>query len=356
MAYLWALIVRNPIGFCRFLYAFGTHVILLSLRQALLPGWPAYQSFRTQLQRAYWASSLLVFPELIRGPPVTDLDCPPARARRVGVDWTGYVIPGSRDLKYKQPNNGLQCVVLFAHGGGYARGEARMYLDYMKRWIEGALEEGLNLTFLSVEYPLSDEAPCPAQQEAFLKAYKYVLDEGVAPKDIIFMGDSAGGGLCVLSLLEAKNRGLPQPAGGVLLSPWMDVSLRSFQGGNALVETDFLVNANEVVPMMASAWLKGKPATSPAVNPLFCTPVDFQGLCPLLIFVGGGECMLQDSKDLASLCRAGGVPHHLEVEWGQLHVYGLGHKWVSPAVRQKTDRMIYRWVKDCAAGRMCRDA
>lgn len=44
------------------------------------------------------------------------------------------------------------CLVLYAHGGGYARGEARMYLNYMERWQREAEKVGLELTFLSVEY------------------------------------------------------------------------------------------------------------------------------------------------------------------------------------------------------------
>lgn len=43
-------------------------------------------------------------------------------------------------------------------------------------------------------YPaLSTEAPHPAQRDAFLKAYQYLLDQGVPVTRIVFMGDSAGG-------------------------------------------------------------------------------------------------------------------------------------------------------------------
>jgi hypothetical protein len=83
----------------------------------------------------------------------------------------------------------------------------------MDRWVKGAAEAGLEIVFLSVEYrtlyvrsfreaskilltaniALTHEAPQPAQQEAFLNAYHYVLNSGISPKNIIFMGDSAGG-------------------------------------------------------------------------------------------------------------------------------------------------------------------
>ncbi|KAF9892983.1 hypothetical protein FE257_012394 [Aspergillus nanangensis] len=352
MVQLWKLLLQSPIRSCRFLYTFTVQVSLTLLRAILLPSLPRYQSLRQLLHRAYWSSSSYYFPELIHRLPVTD--CAPTRARKVGADWTGYVIPGTHDLESygvtKTAGGVPWCVVIHAHGGGYARGEARMYLNYMERWVKGAEEAGLEITFLGVEYPLTDEAPNPAQQEAFLKAYQYVLERGIPSKNVIFMGDSAGGGLCVLSGLEAIRRNLPQPAGSVLMSPWMDMSLDSFRGGNALVETDYIVGANLTVPTFTAAWLNGTPADSPLVNPLCCSAAEFQGLNPLLILVGGGEFAYQEGKDLAKLATQAGVRHHLEIEWGQMHLYALGSKWVSPAVRRKTDGMIYRWILDCLAG------
>lgn len=151
----------------------------------------------------------------------------------------------------------------------------------------------------------------------------------------------------MLSALEAQAQGLPQPSGSVLISPWIDMALKSFQGGNALVETDYLVGGNLTVPVFSAAWLNGVSPTSPDVSPLHRTAAEIHDLNPLLILVGGGEFALQDSKDLAALCKRAKLPHHLEVEWGQMHLYGLGSKWISPKVREKTDDMIYRWIGDC---------
>ncbi|KAL4889494.1 alpha/beta-hydrolase [Aspergillus ambiguus] len=346
MPQLWKLLLQNPIRFFKFLHAFIAQLSLIALEKLLLPGWPHVQSFRLRLHRAYWASSSYYFPELIHRLPVTN--CPSTRARRVGSDWTGYIIPGTKDIGGSKSDDAIAapCVIVYAHGGGYARGEARMYLNYMERWVSEARKTGIDLMFVSVEYPLTHEASHPAQLNAFLKAYEYVL-QNTSPEHIIFMGDSAGGGLCVLSCLEAKRRGLPQPAGAVLVSPWIDMSLESFQGGNALVQTDYVVGANSAVPEMAAAWLNGIPGTSPQVNPLFCSPTDFKNLCPQLILVGGGEFALQEAKSLATMCRNAGVRHHLEVEWGQMHLYALGSRWVSREVRLKTDRLIYWWIMDC---------
>lgn len=40
---------------------------------------------------------------------------------------------------------------------------------------------------------LSTDKSHPAQLDTFIQAYRYLLESGVAPENIVFMGDSAGG-------------------------------------------------------------------------------------------------------------------------------------------------------------------
>lgn len=149
MVKLWKLLLQSPLRSCRFLYAFGTQILLIGLKAILLPSLPQYQSLRLQFHRAYWSSSSYYFPEVIHRLPVTN--CPETRARRVGSKFAGYVIPGTAQLAVS-PGDKHRCIIIYAHGGGYARGEARMYLNYMDRWVNGAAEAGLEIVFLSVEY------------------------------------------------------------------------------------------------------------------------------------------------------------------------------------------------------------
>lgn len=142
----------SPVLSAKFTYTFAVQVVLVCLKFALLPHLPRYQSFRTQIHRAYWSSSSTIFFPIIHRLPVTG--CPEARARKIGSGWTAYVIPGTQKLEavVAEPRT---CVVVYAHGGGYARGEARMYLNYMERWQREAAELGLKIVFVSVEYRTS---------------------------------------------------------------------------------------------------------------------------------------------------------------------------------------------------------
>lgn len=46
----------------------------------------------------------------------------------------------------------------------------------------------------------------------------------ISPGNIVFAGDSAGGGLCVAALAVLRDLCLPMPAGAVLISPWVDLT------------------------------------------------------------------------------------------------------------------------------------
>ena len=160
------------------------------------------------------------------------------------------------------------------------------------------------------------------------------------------MGDSAGGGLSINSALHIKNSlQLPQPSCTILISPWHDMALSAYEGGNASVCSDFLVSANIGVPLMAKAFLGPYAPDDPDVNPLFRSVEEVKGLCPQLVFVGAAEFALSDSKDWARLCKRAGVECELQVEWGQLHVWALGSRWIEPELRRRTDERIVGWME-----------
>ncbi|OAL33777.1 hypothetical protein AYO20_06953 [Fonsecaea nubica] len=365
MKKLLLMLLKHPLRGLIFSYSFLVQILLLLLRRALLPHFPVYQSLRIQVQRAYMGSASLTFPDLTHRLPVGKM--PVRRARQIeGGSVPAYLIPGARDLAEfaaapVKSGRGQRCVVIYAHGGGYARGEARMYINYMERWIREASRAELDLVFVSVEYhelkndaqkadspdtALSVKESHPAQKKAFLEVYRYVLDQNIQPERIVFMGDSAGGSLCLLAQLDLRGVGLPQPAATILISPWLDMNCKVYQGGNGAVETDYFMVANHAVPALAKLFVGAFPADSPEVNPLHHAPEALDGLSPQLIFTGGAEFARYDSEKWAELCRAAGVECKLVIEWAQLHIYAVGSKFTDPAVRRKTDDIIIQWIKE----------
>src|SRR5207245_11403760 len=56
-------------------------------------------------------------------------------------------------------------------------------------------------------------------------ACEALLHNGIAPSDIAFAGESAGGGLAIATLVNARDHGLPLPAAAFVMSPYADLTL-----------------------------------------------------------------------------------------------------------------------------------
>ncbi|VDC05073.1 unnamed protein product [Peniophora sp. CBMAI 1063] len=126
---------------------------------------------------------------------------------------------------YRAEMDNLKCILYF-HGGGYYFGsidQERYTMQRMARKIHGRL--------LAVNYRLAPQYPFPCAIQDILAAYLYLINppEGalhraVSPSDIVVCGDSAGGGLTAALLQVIRDAGLPLPAGGILVSPWCDLT------------------------------------------------------------------------------------------------------------------------------------
>lgn len=155
MAKLYMLLLSNPVKSLLVLYTFCAQAFLVLLRHAVLAHIPQYQPLRIQLQRCYLSACSLHFPDLTHRLPTDEVHVTKARF----VDkkaFKAYVIPGTvsprhsfaKDRTLDRPG----AVIIYAHGGGYARGEAKMYLNYFNRWVSVAAEKGIDIVFVSVEY------------------------------------------------------------------------------------------------------------------------------------------------------------------------------------------------------------
>ncbi|NBD19662.1 alpha/beta hydrolase fold domain-containing protein [Aquabacterium fontiphilum] len=201
--------------------------------------------------------------------------------------------------------------VVYFHGGGYffcGLETHRPTCAYLARTAEAKV--------LSVDYRLAPEHVFPAAVDDALAWWKALLAQGVDPKNVVFGGDSAGGGLALACLLAAKAEGLPLPAGAVLFSPWTDLSC-SGETMRSLADADVMFNP-ESLPEAAALYLAGKPTDTPLASPLFA---DLTGLPPLLIYASEHEILLSDSTRLHERAKAQGVRSTLHLKPKMPHVW-----------------------------------
>ena len=201
-------------------------------------------------------------------------------------------------------------VLLFFHGGGFTIGSATSH-----RGIAARLSAAAGCSVLLPEYRLAPEHHFPAPVADSAAAYEYLTKgQNLAPAHIAFGGDSAGGNLVLSTMLALRERNEPLPRAGVLLSPWLDltVSLPSYD------EAEDPLNRKAGLGFMAKGYLNGADAKHPWASPLFA---DLRGLPPLLVQVGSRELVLGDSQELAKRAREAGVDVHLSVHKGMVHVF-----------------------------------
>ena len=204
-------------------------------------------------------------------------------------------------------------VVLYFHGGGYIIGSPRTHRPMLAH-----LSRDSGARVLSLDYRLAPEHPFPAPVEDAVASYRWLLREGYDPFRIALAGDSAGGGLTVAALVQIRYLGLPVPAAGVCVSPWVDMEGLG-ESMETRAEADPMI-VREGLLLSAKTYLGGADPRAPLAAPLYA---DLRGLPPLLIQVGDAEVLLDDSTRLAGVAREAGVKVQMDVWDDMIHVWPL---------------------------------
>jgi acetyl esterase/lipase len=206
-------------------------------------------------------------------------------------------------------------VVLYFHGGVYVIGDA-----FIAAELASQVGRRTQADVISVDYRLAPEHPYPAAVDDALAAYDALLQNGVAPSDIVFAGESAGGALAIATLVNARDHGLPLPAAALAMSPYADLTL-----AGATMETK-----REVDPLMSRELLEprvidytaGQDAALGLVSPVFA---ELSGLPPLIIQAGTHEVLLDDAVRLARQAATADVEVTLDITARVPHVFQAYH-------------------------------
>jgi epsilon-lactone hydrolase len=202
-------------------------------------------------------------------------------------------------------------VVLYFHGGVYVIGDA-----FQAAGLASQIGRRTAAKVISVDYRLAPEHPYPAAVDDALAAYQALLDNGTASSDIAFAGESAGGGLAVATLVNARDHGLPLPAAAFAMSPYADLTL-----AGATMETKREADPlfiPEAFPPRVADYTAGQSAALGLISPIFA---DLSGLPPLIIQAGTHEVLLDDAIRLARQAAIGDVEVTLDITPGVPHVF-----------------------------------
>jgi epsilon-lactone hydrolase len=258
-------------------------------------------------------------------------------ARRQRLDEVGSIWPVAQDVELRSldlagvpgewsivPGSDPSRILLFFHGGGYCSGSI---LSHRRMVTEAGRAGGVRT--LAVGYRLAPEHPFPAALEDALTAWRFLREHGIAAKNIVLGGDSAGGGLTIALLNGLKQRGEELPACAWLVSPWTDLTL----SGSTLMSkeaVDPLIH-KAYLAELADAYVRpGMDRRDPRLSVLYAA---VGGLPPILIQVGSAETLLDDATRFAAMAGAADVSITLEVWPHMIHAWPLWNAHLEPGRR-----------------------
>lgn len=211
--------------------------------------------------------------------------------------------------------------VFYVHGGSFIAERSPRITRLVARFAASA-----DARVFAPSYRLAPEHPCPAAVEDILAAWTW-FRETWPHEPVVALAESAGAAVLLAAMQQARDRGLPLPAGVVLLSPWVDLSLQSWSVTSAslLGTTPYTM---ESLALVARFYLDGRSAMDPVASPIFG---GFEGFPPMLIHASKGDILYDDAVRLAEQVRSVGGDLTVRLWSDETHVW---ERMGTPKARQ----------------------
>lgn len=245
--------------------------------------------------------------------PLAPMRCEPVMANGIPAEW---ITSAKLD-----DNEAAQRTILYLHGGSFTGGSIDTH-----RSLCGSIAHVAQARILLIEYRLAPEHPFPAALNDALSAYNWLLENGLESNRIVLVGDSAGGGLALSSLVALRDKGAPMPAAAVGISAITDLACNN--------ETWYTNARYEVVTTAAAArrsirmYLNGTDPKAPLASPYYANLAD---LPPILLLIGSKEILLYDATRFAHKAHKAGVDITLEIWKDMIHSWQFAAQFLPEA-------------------------
>jgi acetyl esterase/lipase len=233
--------------------------------------------------------------------------------------WTVSSIDSKSDL-----------IILYFHGGAYMSNLSKEHWKLIEKLINKT-----NATIVIPDYPLAPEASCKVTYD-FIEGLFIDLIAEYPSKRIVFMGDSAGGGIALGFTQQLRDENIKQPEQIILFSPWLDVTMC-----NPLLE-----RLDKKDHLLSIAGLKSagqKYAANFDLKDFRVSPIygNLTGLCRISIFTGTDDLLYADAQKFKQLMK------EQNISFNYFEYPDMFHDWViitslkeSLDVINKVDKLV----------------
>jgi len=242
----------------------------------------------------------------------------PPFLKGLGVTVRDTELGGVPAVEYR-PRRAPRGALLYLHGGGFIGTSPSMYASFTG-WI--AHETGCRV--FVPDYRLAPEFPFPASLLDALSVYEAMLAAGLPAEQIFVAGDSGGGNLATSLLVAASGRQLPPPAGLVLFSPELSLTLD---------EPSITENADrDILPWNIPVWpyLHG---LEPRDERVAVADADLRRFPPAFVAFGGDEMFRDPIRRFVGRLERAGIATTAIEEPGMFHVFPILMPWADASGR-----------------------
>lgn len=214
-------------------------------------------------------------------------------------------------------------LLFYFPGGSYTdqpRGVHWQFLDML------AADTGAMIVVpIYPKIPSSDAETAYAAVRSFYDSFTADMTCG----ELLFMGDSAGGGMALSLAMQLRDNGIAGPDRLVLICPWVDVTM-SNPDIPTYEKKDTALDSQQLA-RLGVLWANELETTDPVISPLYGT---FEGLGHITLITSKGELLYPDIMLLSEKLDQTGIEHRLIVSPGMFHVWPLYSAYNIPEVTE----------------------
>ncbi|MBP0969064.1 MAG: alpha/beta hydrolase [Oscillospiraceae bacterium] len=202
--------------------------------------------------------------------------------------------------------------VFYFHGGAYVNQPNNQQTTMAART---AKETGAEVVL--IVYPKMPVYTCEDAYRICTGYYNYYINDYDCGK-IVFMGDSAGGGLALGMAQQLKEQGKPEPEELILISPWVDLTMSNRDLVHFTVHDPML--GIDGCRRMGEIWAGDLPVTDPMVSPIYG---DLALTSSVTVTTGTWEVLYPDTMLLVEKMREAGTDVALVEGDRMIHCYPI---------------------------------
>ena len=202
--------------------------------------------------------------------------------------------------------------ILYLHGGAYVQSFLKQPWKFLSFLVKHT-----RCTVIAPDYPLAPEYTYLQAFEFVVPLYMEIIAKPEASQTIV-MGDSAGRGFALALAQELKRDSLPQPDKIILLSPWLDITLK-----NPAIRRIDPVDPFLGIAGLKKAGLLYAGTSDPNTNMVSPINGSLEGLGKISIFIGTHDIFVADTRKLKSRANQQGILINYREYKNMIHVWML---------------------------------